>query len=243
MARLFDDAQNEYLKISQAAVTAVPLTIACWAYIDDDTINNLLMAVSDDNGWNGFLLFAAAADTCSFYTMGGGGTSIASSADTYSTNTWHHFCGVTSGTASRYAYLDGVPGNEETTDRTPGGIDNTTIGCGYYGSAIQYPTSGRIAEGAIWNVALTTAEIEILAEGYSPLFVRPQNLVAYWPLIRDEDQDRVGGYDMTAYNAPGIVAHPPVIYPAPPYIIAVAPPPPITIPRHPAVIFQCPAIV
>ena len=62
----------------------------------------------------------------------------------------------------------------------------------------------------------------MLARGYSPLFVRPQNLVAYWPLIRDEDQDRVGGYDMAAYNTPSVAAHPPIIYSAQLHIPAPA---------------------
>jgi hypothetical protein len=58
----------------------------------------------------------------------------------------------------------------------------------------------------------------MLAAGFSPLFVRPQSLVAYWPLIRDNDNDIVGGYDMTAYNTPTVAAHPPVIYPVSPHV-------------------------
>ena len=43
---------------------------------------------------------------------------------------------------------------------------------------------GRIAEIAIWDVILTATEAAVLGKGYSSLFVHPQNLVAYWPLIR-----------------------------------------------------------
>lgn len=42
-----------------------------------------------------------------------------------------------------------------------------------------------------WNVELTEDEIALIYSGVPPLPVRPQNLVAYWPLIRDDGQDRI----------------------------------------------------
>lgn len=41
---------------------------------------------------------------------------------------------------------------------------------------------GDIAEAAIWNVALSDAEIAMLAKGLSPLRVRPASLVSYVPM-------------------------------------------------------------
>jgi hypothetical protein len=83
--------------------------------------------------------------------------------------------------------------------------------------------SGSIAEAAIWNVALTDAKVAILAAGFSPLFVDPQSLVAYWPLVRDTDDDVVGGYDMTAYNTPTVASHPPkIFYPVSPHSVYFA---------------------
>jgi hypothetical protein len=32
-------------------------------------------------------------------------------------------------------------------------------------------------------------------------------------LIRDEDEDIVGGLSLTAYNTPSVAAHPPILYP------------------------------
>jgi hypothetical protein len=45
--------------------------------------------------------------------------------------------------------------------------------------------SGDIAEVGIWNIDLTAAEVASLAKGVSPALIRPQNHVAYLPLIRD----------------------------------------------------------
>lgn len=41
---------------------------------------------------------------------------------------------------------------------------------------------GDISEVGYWNVALTDADVAVLAKGVSPLLVRPEGLVAYWSL-------------------------------------------------------------
>ena len=37
MARLFDDAQTEYLSIASAVVSEPPFAVTCWVYCDDDS--------------------------------------------------------------------------------------------------------------------------------------------------------------------------------------------------------------
>ena len=74
--------------------------------------------------------------------------------------------------------------------------------------------SGHIAEAAIWNVALTAAEVTVLAKGVSPLFIRRQNLVAYWPLygLHSPETDFSGNNRvMTLNNGPTRGNHPPVV--------------------------------
>ena len=76
---------------------------------------------------------------------------------------------------------------------------------------------GAIAELAAWNVALTDPEISILAKGFSPLFVRPQNLISYRPFISlGSDQiDRVATNALTKAGTPTTFAsHPRIIYPS-----------------------------
>ena len=73
--------------------------------------------------------------------------------------------------------------------------------------ALHY--TGRIADAAIWNVALTAAEIASLADGMTCDKVRPQSLVFYAPLIRDL-QDVRGGLTITNNNTATVANHPPV---------------------------------
>ncbi len=227
MARLFDDGSSEYLEIDQAVVTAVPFSFVAWFNSNDAAAYQSLVMVCDKSRTNhSHALELRGGDggdpvRASSYD---GGYDFADTSSGYSINTWHHAAGVWAATNDRAVYIDGGSKGTDSDNAAPSGIDRTSIGRFGDDSPGTY-MSGRIAEAAIWNVALTDAEVLSLAKGFSPLFVHPQNLVAYWPLIRDLN-DRVGGYTMVA-SGTTVSAHvPKIINPAPPFIpfpSAVAP--------------------
>lgn len=68
---------------------------------------------------------------------------------------------------------------------------------------------GQLAEVAIWNRILTAAEVALLGDGYSPLFI-PNGLVVYEPLLRDNVNPK-----MSASTISGALVqpHPRIIYP------------------------------
>jgi hypothetical protein len=218
MSRLFDDGSNEYLEIDSSPVASEPFTLACWFYSDNIADRQSLICLADKDVADNYHSLRAngtgAGDPISALSYDGD-SERASTSTGYSANTWHHACGVWAADNDRRAYIDGGSKGTNSNNQNVSGIDRISIGRNGDSTPANY-MSGRIAEAAIWSAALTDAEVAILAKGYSPLFVRPQSLVAYWPLIRDEDQDRVGGYDLTAYNTPSIAVHLPMIYPAAP---------------------------
>lgn len=69
---------------------------------------------------------------------------------------------------------------------------------------------GMICEFAIWDRTLSAAEIGILADGFSPLFI-PSSLSLYTPLIR-EPIDLRGTGALTETDM-AVLAHPRIIYP------------------------------
>ena len=150
----------------------------------------------------------------------GGGIAVSGSG--YTINTWHHAGGVFATSTSRTAYIDGVAGSANTTSTTQAGLDNTTIGYLDIDSNFNF-MSGRIAEAAIWNVVLTSDEMAVLAKGYSPLFVRPESLVGYWPLRGrySPEIDVVGAADMTVTGAVA-ADHPRILLPGAARTVAVA---------------------
>jgi hypothetical protein len=215
MARLFDDASEEYLELDSAPVTAVPLSMACWAWSDDLTVDQYLMALTDKDATNmafGLILRAAQAGDPIQASTYASSLSVASSSAAPSASTWFHAAGVWASATSRAAYLNGGNKGTQTTSRVPTGIDRISIARtgdlspGYY-------VSGMVAEAAIWNVALSDAEVALLAAGVSPLEVARANLVAYWPLWRDEDVDVIGGYNLADVNTPSVADHPPLCRP------------------------------
>jgi len=213
VARQFDDGSSQYLIRSSAVVTAAPWTIAAWFNTDDGTSDQGIFAICDTSAWQWSMLYArgTASRTVAVSNTAG----IFATTGTYSADAWHHACHVETSSTSRAVYLDGGGKGTNTSSTAPTGIDNATVGCRALGNGVYNYFSGAIAEAAIWNAALTDAEVAILAQGYSPLFVRPESLVGYWPLIRDTDDDIVGGYSMTPTNAPTVAPHPRIIYPAP----------------------------
>jgi hypothetical protein len=214
MARAFNDAATQYLqRDGTVPIAAAPLTMSAWFNSDDATINQCVLAVLDkDLNANHFSLQAfggVAGDPCGF-EANDGATSGAITTTGFSANTWHHLLGVENATNDRFCLLDGGGKGTSIVNRVPAGLDRTTIGYLNRLNPLQI-FSGAIAEAAIWDVALSEPEGALLAKGFSPLFVQPQNLVAYWPLIRDDDNDWVGGFDLTAFNAPTVATHPPLI--------------------------------
>jgi hypothetical protein len=216
MARLFDDAASQYLHIASAVKTATPLTMACWFYSDDIAAYQVLMSLKHNGSATGFNTFFLAAvgsvvgDPIRAFTGAAAAFSFADTTTGYSANTWHHACAVFAASNDRRAFIDGGSKGTENTARVPAGINETLIAKAGSTGLAQY-MSGRIAEVAIWNVALSDAEVALLAKGFSPLFIQPHNLVAYYPLIRDDDNDWIGGFNLTAVNAPTVGTHPPQI--------------------------------
>jgi hypothetical protein len=186
MGRLFNDAAFEYLEINVAVVTAPPFTLAVWGRSNDATVNQCLLFVGDKDVVNHrFELVMAggiAGDPIVFSRQGGGGTNNVLTTTGFTTGTWHHCCAVAVANNDAHVYIDGGSEGTSTTSVTVSGADRTSVGRAGASEKTRY-MSGDIAEVAIWNVALTDAEVSILANRMSPLLMRPGSLVAYWPII------------------------------------------------------------
>lgn len=182
------DGTDDYIEATSAAVTAVPLTMACWFNPDNVTANIAPLTVSADTGTEIHriqLAGAVAGDPVRAQSSSGGTTVQGASATGYSASTWQHAAARFSANNNRRAYLNGVGGTANTSSVTPTGLNRTNIGCSWAGGVRSTFMAGLVAECGIWNVALDDAEIEALAEGIRPSLVRPQNLVFYAPLVRE----------------------------------------------------------
>jgi hypothetical protein len=209
MARSFTGDSNQHLAYPAGVVLAPPFTLATWFFVVDSTATRALVTLYQSSNEHTYLR-TSSGNEVEAYTEAGGTSSRATTSTTFTDSTWNHGCAIFAAANNRSALLNAGGKDTETTSRVPTEPDETFIGI--RGSAQDM--NGRLAEVGIWNVALTDAEVTILAAGYAPSFVRPQSLVSYWRLIRDEDLDHVGGSHMTPQNSPTVGPHPPIIYPA-----------------------------
>lgn len=226
VAYLFDDAATEYLEVEQAAVTATPFSFGCWFWTNDLAANQVMMFVGDkDQSQQYYQILvrgSAGGDPVQLWRRATS-TTATSTTTGVTINTWHHAMAVLIADDDAAVYIDGGSVGTSVVSRVPAGWDRMAIGREGDAGPSNY-MSGGVAEAVFYNVALSATEVAALALHVSPVMIRPQNIVAYWPLIRGL-QDLVGGYDVTAFNAPTVSPHVPIAYPVPQrgYWLAAAP--------------------
>jgi hypothetical protein len=227
MARSFAAGSTQYLVKTSFSPPAVPFTMACWTFpTGDGTAQETMMTMgnSGDNDPMHQLRIAGdvAGDPFAARSRNNNSSAIASGFGANCTyNAWFHVAGVWAATNSRTCYVNGTAGTTNTTSITPVTVDNIAIGAWRRTlSAGVEPFTGSVAEAAVWDVALGAAEIASLAKGLSPLRVRPQSLISYWPLVgaagaTSGENDYMGINAMTAVADPPLATHSPTIRPRP----------------------------
>lgn len=216
MAGSFDDASSQTLTASQTTMTAVPLTLACWANPDDLKIAMTAMSVyaAATNNWFRLLMAGTiGGDPVQAQTRNLGTVVQAQSSAGWSGSSgWAHIAGVFSAVDSRVAYYNGGNSGTESTSVTPAGIDTIAIGIIRPGTFTSY-WSGQLAECAVWTAALDASEIAALAKGWKPDAIRPSALVFYNRLVRNLTRDLWGGLTLTNNGGVTVAAHPRIIEP------------------------------
>lgn len=174
MARAFNGTTGTVLSGTPPTLT-YPLTVAYWGKTTTTSGTQVGVVLGNGNSDQYVSLYLNGAAASCFVT----GQNAA--AGNVSTNTWFHHAGVVASTTSLTSVLNGSAGSTNTTLTTASTPGSMYVGQGADGAILSW--SGDIAEIAIWNVALTAAELTSLAAGISPLLIRPSALVSYMPLL------------------------------------------------------------
>lgn len=217
LAARFFDGTNDYLSLASNAnfegFTAYTLT--AWVYRTGTPSSDHARIISKANGSgsddyhlgiNADNDISARVRTDSGTTTVSGGVSAG-----IALNTWDHCLCLWDGTTIR-TYVNA---NEKKNDTNTGTILNTSeaLGVGGHVASTTRRLEGRVADAAIYAVALNTDEISMLAAGISPLRVRPSDLRGYWPIYGNSDPEpdfSGGGHNLTLNSAPPQADHAPV---------------------------------
>lgn len=217
-----------YAHLGSAVVTATPLTISCWFRLDNssDGVKHTLAGVfrasggtagqqsglyivHNNNGAAGSQpVYAASASTGTFTT------GAVTSANVTNTN-WHHVMAVFASSTSRTIYLDGGHSGSEATSNTPSSLNDTVIGAFLDPTGAQFDSTNQSeAHCAFWSAALTAAEDVSLANGASPMVIRPVSLLSYAPLwgLASPELDLIDlGHAWTLVSSPTVTASAPPV--------------------------------
>lgn len=227
MARDFNGS-TQYLSRA-APATGYPVSFGGW--FNPDGFGGFMMALADTAGAENYLgmSLTAVSGTLNATARNGANFRIWTTTAGASTGVWQHLFVVFTDATTCIAYIDGVSTGaySDTTNTTPAGIDSLSIGVLLRSSAVAF-YDGKGAETAIWSVALSALDVASLAAGYCPLLVRPQSLVAYWPMFGRQgatlgEESWVGAFPLTDTADCPLADHPNrIIYPSRPRIIIPA---------------------
>lgn len=182
MAYILNPLGADHFRGTNTIVTSAPLTISAW--IKTNVYRTcMIVELSDGSNSNRHTLVQEASSYLAYSSSTSPGSAdLGSIINTQPAGNWQHVCAVFASATSRTPYLNGVAGTTNTTPVTPVNINTIVIGS-RTDSAFTF--DGTIAEVAVYNKALSQAEINALYGGQAAYNVAHQNLKIYAPLIRE----------------------------------------------------------
>lgn len=216
MAYNFSGANNDRIEVSTSPAATLPITLSCWARRVSSTVAGYTVwSMSNFNGAARCFALEFRPSTTNSpvagrFAISNGVTRVTTG--TTAADTWYHLAFVLTSSTDATIYLDGTTSaNTAGPVDTGWGANNITIGIQRQSGGYTQTHNGDVAECAIWTAALTAAEIESLAKGFSPAKVRPQSLDTYVPLIRNIN-DISGARAFTNFNSQATVSIHPRVY-------------------------------
>lgn len=215
MAYLFNGATH-VLSRSGAALQTWPLTIHGLIRLtaNNDGLDHCILGFWESGANNGFRLMVASqagSMKVRVATKAGGAAYSASSTTAISDLNWHSAVGEITAANARQCWLDNGGNGSSSTSLTPGTLTKTSIGAQDNGGTIDSNIGHELANVAVWSGTLTADERAALANGVSPLLIRPDILEIYLPLMRGGNDYMGGAFTVT--NAT-VADHPRVYMPS-----------------------------
>lgn len=200
---------DQYLYGNAAPASSAPLTL--FARTNPTVVNTGQVVLSVGTSGTGTHRWALAhsnqgSGQVAMQAISSGSAAAQSGASAVTAGSWQSCVGVEDSSASREVLVDAVSKATDGTSSSPTGTNAIYVGV-RNSNGLGFFAGGAIADVAVWNVALTDAEIASLAKGFSPRRIRPQSLVFYAPLLRNL-QDLRRGLALTAVNSPTVANHP-----------------------------------
>lgn len=209
MAITFGTSTSRYNAVS-AAVTTEPYTMFIRTLpASGDSSNYTFFAIDAASGANLTQLYRFAANDfyVGVYWPPSGTSSAFVSKGSSLSASQNNAAGILESDSSRYAWVNGTLGAQNTATRGANTLTRMTINGRFFnGTHAGGMVNGLACEAAVWNVVLTADELASLNVGFSPRRIRPQSLRFYAPMRRDVI-DIVGGVSLTPTGTVSVSSH------------------------------------
>jgi hypothetical protein len=127
---------------------------------------------------------------------------------------WNSAVAIFNSSTDRTTILNADFANQGTgtAASTPGTMTAVDLAT-YMGSGNFF--DGKLAEAAIWGVALSNSDVQAYHDGKSPLHIQRRQLLGYWPLIGkfSPEIDIMNGRSFTLTGSPTAFEHPLIVMP------------------------------
>ena len=228
MAYSFDGATNYFWKKTSDDYT-IPISLSAWVYVIGNTAGTMPFVISRTTGSRAFIGLNIGSSNRWFMSSSreatGAGIQAASATNALLVNKWQFVGGRITGPCNSFSPLECVMTNATicctaTAESAYNAKDILIVNSVLTGATVtDYHTalsigarrrgdgvvesrfSGYVAEAAAWNIDLTNDEFRSLGRGIKPTSIRPQNLISYFPGIRNSI-DVVEGINFTSVNSP-----------------------------------------
>ena len=217
-----DDSLTHSGAIFSGSATDYNFTLVAWVRPDDKHEGTIMGADDGSSDNERFSIFSR--NTGRFALRRKSGYIQTPDKDYDDSNTtWFHIAGVFA-YGGRGLYVNGTSEAAQVSNISLDPTGATTFYIGRDRATNKF-WDGAIAEAAAYNASLSAADIASLAAGFSPLLVRPELLIGYWPLGGGHfpaTVNPIGSTSLSVNSSPSAEAHPRIIYPTPPPAIVVA---------------------
>jgi hypothetical protein len=182
------DIVDDYVDVGNTSSLSISGDISVSAWINFSNFENRMAnVISKINSGNGYDLEKAPFENKLIWVIGDGVDYADVSTDTLLSNTWYHIVCTNDGTTSKI-YVNGLYENSTLQGHPNATSSDLRIGIHSSNNDPERFWNGNIDEVAIWNDALTDAEVTALYNSGSGLsassnsgnYTSSENLQAYW---------------------------------------------------------------
>jgi hypothetical protein len=188
------NGSSDYIDIGDQIIHNRITALTIVARVKFDNLTNAYSAVvSRVGGGCYFQLFVKSSGQLAVYltAIGGSVAYDGTGSHTLATGAWYQIAFTYDATSGLVGYVDGA------TDASVGASGPLSLADADLTIGTDTNTPGRFVAGdiahvAIYNAALSAADIALLASGISPIAVRGESLVNYWPLLGSQGAADLG---------------------------------------------------